>query len=213
MIPLASPLIPTFGALAKFIPTKTLVAGTALASANKRGILPFAKYAATKISTGLGLLTEKEAKEQEKIFDRGVSGFNKIVTEFEDEVKTILLGDWSAGLDYLFKKSDAQTAVEPIAPLPASTTDKGLGKTGLQNSINLTSIKDAKAYIKAPIPKTDSGDQKAINYMNYGSVNQPNDIPGVAIKVDTNLVKALQIDGAPQSSFTIAQPPSTRNPL
>ncbi len=47
------------------VPTKYLVPAGIMAAANKRIIIPAAKKIASKVSTSLGILTEKEAKNQE----------------------------------------------------------------------------------------------------------------------------------------------------
>ena len=74
------------------VPTKYLVPTALLASANKRVIFPAAKKIASKVSTGLGILTEDEAWAQEKMFDSLMFPINNIIDKLEQEVIDILGG-------------------------------------------------------------------------------------------------------------------------
>lgn len=72
------------------IPTKALIIGGGLASINKRVIFPAAASTATWLTTKTGLLTYDEAKEQEQTFNEILFPVNKIITDLENEVVSIL---------------------------------------------------------------------------------------------------------------------------
>lgn len=80
------------------IPTKYLVPAGILASANKRLIIPSAKRLASSISTGMGILTEQEAKQQEKLFDEMLFPITSIIDNLEQQVINILGGNLSETL-------------------------------------------------------------------------------------------------------------------
>ncbi len=74
------------------VPSKYLVPAGILASANKHLIIPGAKKLASKISTGLGVLSASEAKNQERLFDEMLFPITSIIDNLEQQVIDILGG-------------------------------------------------------------------------------------------------------------------------
>lgn len=74
------------------IPNKYLIPAALLASANKRLIIPTAKKVATGVSTSLGILTEEQAKNQEKLFDKMMFPITSIIDNLESQIIEILGG-------------------------------------------------------------------------------------------------------------------------
>lgn len=72
------------------IPGKYILGAGVVGSLNKRVVFPAVKKAATAITTGLGILTEEEAANQEKIFDDFLAPINDIISDLENEVISVL---------------------------------------------------------------------------------------------------------------------------
>lgn len=93
---------------ASLIPTKALIVGGGIASINKRVIFPAAAQTATWLTTKTGLLTYDEAKEQEQTFNEILFPVNKIITDLENEVVSILSNSLGPMGEYVVDKLDSR---------------------------------------------------------------------------------------------------------
>lgn len=91
------------------VPTKPLLIGGGVLSLNKRVVFPAAKKIASGITTGLGVLTPNEAKEQEEIFDNMMFPIDNFISNVEDEIYNILLGGgiWGEAVNFLVGRKNA----------------------------------------------------------------------------------------------------------
>lgn len=160
------------------IPTKYLIPGAALGAINKRVFFPAAKKIASKVSVGIGILSEEEARTQEKMFDNLISPINSIIDSLENQVMQILGG--GSGI---------------LETLVSWVENKERNKNPVQIEIKET---DANKKMESSLAKefdkpTDTGLGNIIKYMKAPKISELQRGSTVSAKnIDMSLFNAME---------------------
>ena len=178
------------------VPSKYLVPAGILASVNKRVVIPAAKKVASKVTTSLGILTEQQAQKQEELFDEMLFPITKIIDNLEQQVISILGGNFSETLSSWIggKKKHSPTEILEKEDQAVKENKSALGQ-------NIGGTPDAVYIDKKKMETTGRGMMKPNPNPKKSQVSAQN--------IDMSLFNAMEHEQAHQSLTNPHPLPST----